>query len=55
MSSYEGEFMIAAYDFELDEDRRLKLEETKKTTYFSKNKVAKLVINHEFYRTNFYQ
>lgn len=50
MQSYEGEFLIAAYDFEQIDQNYQTLLEKKKTTYFSKNKVAKLVINHKFHR-----
>ncbi|XP_043470179.1 uncharacterized protein LOC122503626 [Leptopilina heterotoma] len=53
-STYEESFLLAAYDFEQDEEKVAKLLETKKSTYFSKNKVAKLIINNEFWRTNSY-
>ena len=53
--SYEGSFQIAAYDFESVKENRQHLLDTKHQTYFSKNKVAKLVADHEIYRTNNYQ
>lgn len=43
--------MIAAYDFEAVEANRQKLLETKKQLYFSKNKIGKLVVSHEFFKT----
>ena len=46
--TYDEQFLIACYDFELDPNNYEKLIETKKIAYFSKSKVAKLVINHEF-------
>lgn len=33
-SSHKGEFMVEAYDFELDKGRHMELEETKKDNAF---------------------
>lgn len=51
--TYEGEFLIATYDFETNKENYNKLLETKKQTYFNLHKVAKLIVNHEFQRTKF--
>lgn len=52
--SYEGQFQLAAYDFEQDKDNYAKLLETEKTSYFSKHVASKIIINNEFWRTNSY-
>ena len=51
MQTYEGEFLIAAHDFEKIEANFEKLLKQKKTTYFAANKVARLIINQEFRHT----
>ena len=52
METYEGKFLIAAYDYEQIEGNYDTLLAEKKTTYFFKSKVARLIISHEFRRTN---
>ena len=54
-STCHGNFMIASYDFECVEENKLMLLKSKKTTYFSKNKVSRIIIDYEIYRTNNYQ
>ncbi|XP_024871903.1 uncharacterized protein LOC112454637 [Temnothorax curvispinosus] len=51
MKTYDGSSQIDMYDFEATKENYEKLLETKKKTYFSKNKVAKCIIGDEFHRT----
>lgn len=52
--SGEGNWMLKCYHFEKIRENRNTLLKEKKRTYFSINKVAKLVIHHEIYRTRQY-
>ena len=52
IKSYEGRFLLAAFEYEKNPSNYNKLINEKKKTYFKRNKIAKLIINDEFERTN---
>lgn len=49
--SYDGDFFLFAYNFEKNAENADDLLNTKKKLYFRRNKVCKLITDHEFYRT----
>ena len=54
METGEGEFLIQLYDFEKIKENYKTLIDSKKRTFFSIQKVARLLVHHEIRRTKCY-